>query len=427
MQMKLTRQSFTRGRGRLAAAAASLAVVLAVVVVALVAGAARLTDLSALADARSAAPQGTVATAVPPTGRGTPPATSTTPLASHPGPRRTGATTPSTGTREPGGQASPPVRTSPAAASRSRPPPKAPANAAPQPVDPSQLFTTGPFRSKVSSWPVDPSSPAYIARLGALDLVVSLRQWTVAVYGAGPDTTLTDVALTQTWGSGVTSLDGVPMPAGVRPDPAADGHLSVVQASSGCVYDLFRARSSEGSWTAASGNATSQGSTGIYAGGGGTRAAGFSAALGLVWPQELAGGHIDHALVFAYPYTRSGAPVPPATRSDGRSTTTGALPMGARLRLDPALDLSRLGLSPTELTIARALQQYGMVLGDTSGGFTLYAPHPRGLGYDPYPRLFGTTSDWAYLGKLPMDRLQVLTLPGPASSRGSESSCAHLR
>ena len=134
---------------------------------------------------------------------------------------------------------------------------------------------------------MDGSSATYISRLSGLGLVVSLRQWTVAVYGAAANTALTDVALKNTWGTGLTSLDDVPMPAGARPDPAGDGHLSVVQPSSGCVYDLFRASSADGSWTASSGNALGQGSTGIYADGGGTRAAGFSAALGLVWPQEI--------------------------------------------------------------------------------------------------------------------------------------------
>ena len=312
-------------------------------------------------------------------------------------------------------------------AARSRAAAKAAANVGPVAVDPSTLFPTGPLRSTVSGWPVDAGSAAYVSRLGGLDLVVSLRQWTVPVYGAGAGTLRSDVALTHTWGTGLSSLDDVPIPARAAPDPAGDGHLTVVQPSSGCVYDLFRARGSGGSWSASSGNAIGRGSSGIYPGGGGTRAAGFSAALGLVWPQEIERGRIDHALVFAYPYTRSGAPVAPATRSDGRTTTAGALPMGARLRLDPALDLSTLGLNRAERVIARALQEYGMVLGDTSGGFTLYAAHPRGLGHDPYAKLFGTTSDWASLAKIPKDRFQVLRLPGPAPEGRDGSSCAQLR
>ena len=301
-----------------------------------------------------------------------------------------------------------------------------PANPGPISFDPTTLFTSGPLRSPVSGWSVDPGSAAYISRLSGLNFVVSMRQWTVAVHGAAPGTRLTDVALTNTWGSGLTRLEGVPMPAGVLPDPAGDGHLTVVQPSTGCVYDLFRARTVDGSWVADWANAHTQDSSGVYPDGMGTRAAGFSAALGLIWPEEIERGRIDHALVFAYPHTSSGW-VAPATRSDGRTTTADALPIGAWLRLDPALDLSTLGLSRTEQVIAKALQEYGMVLGDTSGGFTLYAAHPRGLGYDPYPQLFGTTSDWASLAKIPKDRFEVLTLQAPTPRTPYAATCARLR
>ena len=298
-------------------------------------------------------------------------------------------------------------------------------NPGPVSFDPATLFTTGPLRSMVTGWSVDPGSPAAISLLSGINLVVSLRQWTVAVYGAAANTTLTDVALTNTWGSGLTQLKGVPMPNGVVPDPAGDGHLTVVQPSTNCVYDLFRARTVDGAWVANWANAIKQDSSGIYPDAGGTRAAGFSAALGLIWPQEIERGHIDHALVFAYPYTSS-AYVAPAMRSDGHTTTVGALPIGARLRLDPTLDLSTLGLSRTERVIAKALQEYGMVLADTSGGFTLYAAHPLGLGYDPYQQLFGTTSDWASLAKIPKGRFQVLTLPAPTPRTAYRPSCATL-
>ena len=293
--------------------------------------------------------------------------------------------------------------------------------------DPAQLFPTGPFRTVVRGAPVDPASASYVQRMSSEDLVISLRQWTVPVYAAQQSTPRTTVALTQTWGSGITALTGVPMPAGIRPDPAADGHLTVVQPSSGCVYDFYRARRDGTGWAANWGNAIPLGSSGIYADGGGTRAAGFSAALGLVWPQEIERGRIDHALVFGYPYTRAGDPVSPATRSDGRSSDPGALPIGSRVRLDPSLDLFRLGLSRAERVVAKALQEYGMVLGDTSGGFTLYAAQPLGLGADPYPSLFDTKSDWASLAKLPKGRFQVVDVPGEsAQGAASASSCGQL-
>jgi hypothetical protein len=41
--------------------------------------------------------------------------------------------------------------------------------------------------------------------------------------------------------------------------------------------------------------------------------------------------------------------------------------------LDPALDITTLGLSKSGLIIAKALQKYGAYLGDYSGAVSLYA------------------------------------------------------
>ncbi len=344
----------------------------------------------------------------------TPPATPTTTATTRPAP--------STTTAKPAPSTKP--RPTPSA-SRRKPSPQA--QVRPGAFDPANLFPTGPFRRVVSGAPVDPRSAAYVQRMSSENLVISMRQWTVPVYAAQASTPRSTVALTQTWGSGITELSGVPMPSGARPDPAGDGHLTVVQPSSGCVYDFYRARRAADGWAADWGNAIAMSSSGIYSDGGGTRAAGFSAALGLIWPQEIARGRIDHALVFAYPFTRTGDPVAPATRSDGRSGDPAALPIGSRVRLDPNLDLSRLGLNRAERVVAKALQEYGMVLGDTSGGFTLYAAQPSGLGADPYRSLFDTTSDWASLAKLPKDRFQVVDLPGEsAGGSGTASACGTL-
>jgi len=295
-------------------------------------------------------------------------------------------------------------------------------------ADPTTLFPTGPFRQRVDTMALDPRNTAYVERMSTANLVISLRRWTVPVYGATSTTPLSKVALTQTWGTGITLFNGLPLPSGARPDPEADGHLTVVKQSNDCVYDLYRARTTSTGWAANWANATPMSGSGIYTDGGGTRAAGFSGALGLVWPQEIERGRIDHALVFGYPFTRSGLPVPPATRSDGRTDAADALPMGARVRLDPKLDLSTLKLTKAEQVVAKALQEYGMVLGDTSGGFTLYAAHPYGLGSDPYAGMFDTGSDWASLAKLPKNRFQVVTLPPTVSRKTApQSACSALR
>lgn len=79
------------------------------------------------------------------------------------------------------------------------------------------------------------------------------------------------------------------------------------------------------------------------------------------------------------------------------------------MQLDPKLDLDTLELQPYEKTIARALQEYGMYLGDTGGTLTLYAAHPQSfdaayqelMPLEAFPRLDG----------IPLDRLRVLEPP----------------
>lgn len=98
------------------------------------------------------------------------------------------------------------------------------------------------------------------------------------------------------------------------------------------------------------------------------RGAGVPYLAGLVRPCEIARGRIDHALAFAYD-APSAANVFPATKSDGGGPAD-ALPEGSRLQLNPALteaDLAARGCEGPCLTIARALQRYGMYVIDNSG------------------------------------------------------------
>jgi hypothetical protein len=98
------------------------------------------------------------------------------------------------------------------------------------------------------------------------------------------------------------------------------------------------------------------------------RGAGVPYLAGLVRPCELERGRIDHALAFAYDFPTTEF-VYPASKSDGSSAGSPDMPEGARLQLDPALteaDLAALGCTGHCLTIARALQVYGMYIIDNS-------------------------------------------------------------
>lgn len=264
---------------------------------------------------------------------------------------------------------------------------------------------------------VDERSAAYVAGFAGPPPVVAVRNFTAPIFVADGGTARYRIAPTADYATPEATLERVPIPPGALADPADDGHLAVLDTTTNCVFEMYRAkRDGEGGWTAEWVNATPADGDGIYPDGLATRASGFSIAAGLIWPEELAAGRIDHALVFAYPGTRAGDPVAPATRSDGRTDDPDALPIGAHVVLDPELDLSTLGLSGPQLTIATALQEYGMYLADSSRGLSLFAVHPQSYPYDPYEETLGG-GDLTYFGiaDIPFDRMQVLELGEPVT------------
>ena len=258
--------------------------------------------------------------------------------------------------------------------------------------------------------PVDPRSARYLAQFEGLKAVVSLREFSVPIYVADDTTRRYTITPTASYAPPGARLDGVPIPAGAAADPAADGHLAVYDPDDQCVYEFYRAEQAGNGWSAEWVNATPADGNGIYPDGLSTRAAGFSIAAGLIWPDELRNGEINHALVFAYPFTRTGGPVAPAVRSDGQVGDASALPIGARLVLDPAVDVDALDIPTQDKTIAHALQRYGMILADTSGGFTLYAVNPQSFSADPYRAIWGEET-WADISAIPFDKMRVLKLP----------------
>ncbi|WP_300016079.1 hypothetical protein [Pseudonocardia sp.] len=257
--------------------------------------------------------------------------------------------------------------------------------------------------------PLDPNSAEYVRGLNAETFKMAMEEWSIPIYYADASTPRHDVPLTVDWAP-VGTLRDVPLPSEARADPMDDAHLTIVDRSTDCVYEFWGAAGSGGGMSARWGNAIPADSDGIYDAGLATRASGFSAAAGLVTAEELRRGSIEHALVFAYPDTRSGGPVAPATESDGRTDSSSALPQGARVRLDPSIDLTTFGLNPAELTIARAIQRYGMILGDTSGAFTIYAEHPQSLGGGAYSGLLPQQTSLD-MSNIPTQHLQVLDLP----------------
>ncbi len=117
----------------------------------------------------------------------------------------------------------------------------------------------------------------------------------------------------------------------------------------------------------------------------GGRGSGFPMIAGMVRPEELQAGEINHALVFSFGLNRRSGPTdqimmwPPACRSDG--TETNNVPPGViypiegmRFRLKPEFDeddFTEWELTEEARIVARALQKYGMYLGDNGGSMIL--------------------------------------------------------
>ena len=205
------------------------------------------------------------------------------------------------------------------------------------------------------------------------------------------------------------------IPRYAAPSTGSDNHLVVLDPGTNRELDMWLAGYNAGadSWSAGSRYVTASNGWGAQCSPGqrclGAVAAGFAAFGGVVRPEEIAQGHIDHALFFASPYTRAGDIACPATHTDGWTSDPAAIPEGARIQLDPSFDVDGQAWSPWEKVIAHALQSYGAYLGDTGGSLAFYGEPNLDRGYDAWS-LAGVPAPDSSLASLPWSRFRVLQL-----------------
>ena len=289
--------------------------------------------------------------------------------------------------------------------------------------------STSPFNRPIPSGArLDPGSDVMVRQLvsevQAKGWAIATREYSVPIFAAGKKTPRTSVRIRN---NGKKVALRVPIPRSAFPAEGSDAHMVVLDRATRCEYDFYRAsKRPDGIWEADWMNALRTTGTGVFPIGFGARASGFAVAAGALTPRHFKEGRIDHALVFTLNSTKAGGPVPPATSSDGRSTAPGAIPEGARLQLDPTLDLDSMPLAPWQKVIARALQRYGMYLADTGGAVALFAQHPRSAGGYRYP--WGE-ADYGYLPSWLATHLGVLELgpQRPSLHRLVRTSCLTLR
>ncbi len=278
-----------------------------------------------------------------------------------------------------------------------------------------------------SNAPLDRSSSRLVGQLGVelqretaghVGPWINIWQYSVPIYRVSACEPTVPVHLDHRQAPALQqAFSAVPIPPGAQPAGGTDQEMVVYQPSKDRMWEFWEMHRQADGWHASWGGAIDgvSANPGYFHGPGPTRswgasASGLSVMGGLITPEDVRGGTIDHALAITLPDVRAGQFALPAERTDGKDAAPNGIPEGAHLRLDPSLDLSTLHLSPLALQIARAAQRYGIIVRDYSANVAFVAEDPRGIGSNPWPQLIGNAMPSTLLAGFPWNRLQLLRM-----------------
>ena len=187
-----------------------------------------------------------------------------------------------------------------------------------------------------------------------------------------------------------------PIPPNVRIEGGGDRHALIVDASTCMLYELYALQRAGGGWHAGSGAIWSLRSNRLRpAGWTSADAAGLPILPGLVRWNEVAAGHIDHALRFTVERTRR-AYVWPARHYASDLADANLPPMGLRLRL-PA-DYPIAGFPRQARIVLAALKRYGMIVADNGTSWYISGE----------PNASWSNDDLHTLGRVPGSAFEVV-------------------
>lgn len=265
-----------------------------------------------------------------------------------------------------------------------------------------------PWTLPVPEMPVlDPGSGGMVGALAQNGQALAfIYEFGVPVFVADQYTPTYSVRCTQDWLPCPVEGEQVTIPLEAEVEADGSGAMVVIDPGRERIYDFLEPRRTPaGDWEAARASWTPLGGDGRP----GVSGAGFNLLAGVVRTSEIRAGRIDHALVFnsglacveRYRY--------PATQSSGTSTAPTCLPEGARIQLDPAVDVDAIpGITPGERAVAKALQIYGAYLGgETAGPMGFLFERPT-YDADPYPVAASFLWDYFALSRIPWSRVRVL-------------------
>lgn len=199
-------------------------------------------------------------------------------------------------------------------------------------------------------------------------------EWGMPIYLA--DSSSPEYVVTSTKYNVPVEFESLRIPTDALPAATADAEMVIYDIEKGYVAQLSKAAfdADANTWTVTGGSIAYLDSNGLYGevpGSDEPRNAGsfrgYSGAVAAVSYDDVVVGRIDNVLKVGVNASQDAA-VFPMTNSDGDSLDPDAPSQGMRLRIRPDADLSSYGLSPQALVIARGLQEFGAIIGDSTGG-----------------------------------------------------------
>jgi hypothetical protein len=187
-------------------------------------------------------------------------------------------------------------------------------------------------------------------------------------YPTGSDPVFT-IHCTESWGTCEVEGMKVRIPDEARAAGAHDGHMTVVDQASGWEYDLWQVTSKPrggGRLVTSWGGRTRIDGDGL---GSDATAAHFGLLAGTIRAEEMQRGQIDHALFMLVKCDSGKIDFPAQGHGLACSDRRNAPAQGAHFQLDLSdAEIAKLRVPDWKKTIFRAMSEYGLYVGDTTGG-----------------------------------------------------------
>ena len=261
--------------------------------------------------------------------------------------------------------------------------------------------TASPWNTQVLGDPADPKSRQLMKRAQVriaqverpdgritavtrripVGLTVNVNAWTDYVFSDNQPGAVQRVTVCRQLDCGPDATSSITIPPDACPDPRYDGWMTAIDSGARIAYDYWRARcEADGSLSYHYVKAWELDGPGFQEPlGVSARGSGLPLFAGLITPEEIDSGRIEHALAISVPGAAQRKYVQPASRTDGTGTRA-SLPEGARIRLRKGAEkmLTRTFVRngtqrETAMTIIDALERYGAIVVDRSAAPTLYA------------------------------------------------------